>query len=423
MATLQPFPKFRAFDADGNPLSGGLVYTYAAGTSTPLVTYTDSSGSPSSENTNPVQLDADGEADIWYGENLYKLALYNSTGVLQWTVDNVGSGSDSNTNTGGFGTATDIASASLVDLGTISSHFANITGTTTITSFGSSALITAPIYLIKFEGALTLTNSANLFLPNSINITTSQNDRAFVEYLGSGAWRVFNYMQANPELILPVVSGGTGADNAADARLNLGIKPPTRQYLTSGTSATYTTPAGATKLFVYEIGAGGGAGGVSGSGGTGGTTSFNSITAVGGTGGASTVAGNGGIGGTGGSGSASLRLAGAQGGAYYTSASFQLIGTGGVSPFGGAGAAPNIGSASAGGAAKANTGSGGAGACPGANVAGGAGGGAGEYVEFSITSPAATYTYTVGAAGTAGSGAQAGGAGGSGLIIVEEYYE
>jgi hypothetical protein len=52
MATLLTFPLFRAFDPNGLPLAGGKVYTYAAGTSTPLATYTDQAGSTT--NANPV---------------------------------------------------------------------------------------------------------------------------------------------------------------------------------------------------------------------------------------------------------------------------------------------------------------------------------------------------------------------------------
>jgi hypothetical protein len=53
------------------------------------------------------------------------------------------------------------------------------------------------------------------------------------------------------------------------------------------------------------------------------------------------------------------------------------------------------------------------------------GGGEGEYVEITISSPAATYTYSVGAGGAGGTGGTnggTGGAGGSGYIIVDEYY-
>ena len=89
MATtsLSPTPKLQFFDLNGAPLSGGLLYTYAAGTTTPLATYTDSTGLIA--NTNPIVLDSRGEANVWLGADSYKLALYTSVGVLIWTVDNI----------------------------------------------------------------------------------------------------------------------------------------------------------------------------------------------------------------------------------------------------------------------------------------------------------------------------------------------
>lgn len=91
MTTLTPTPKQQFLDANGVPLSGGKVYTYAAGTTTPLVTYTDESGSV--PNTNPVILDSRGEAAIWLGVASYKLKLTTSTDVEIWTVDNIVSAS------------------------------------------------------------------------------------------------------------------------------------------------------------------------------------------------------------------------------------------------------------------------------------------------------------------------------------------
>jgi len=85
--SLSPTPKLQFFDANGAPLAGGLLYTYAAGTTTPLATYTDSTGV--SANTNPIVLDSRGEANVWLGADSYKLALYTSAGVLIWTVDNI----------------------------------------------------------------------------------------------------------------------------------------------------------------------------------------------------------------------------------------------------------------------------------------------------------------------------------------------
>ncbi len=87
MTTLTPTPKQQFLDANGNPLAGGKVYSYAAGTTTPLATYTDQSGS--TPNTNPVILDSRGEAAIWLGVASYKLKLTTSTDVEIWTVDSI----------------------------------------------------------------------------------------------------------------------------------------------------------------------------------------------------------------------------------------------------------------------------------------------------------------------------------------------
>ena len=87
-------PKFQAFDANGDPLSGGKVYTYEAGTSTLKTSYSDYDASTA--NANPVVLDSRGEADI-YVKGAYKISVYTSADVLVWTLDNVqgGVGGDS----------------------------------------------------------------------------------------------------------------------------------------------------------------------------------------------------------------------------------------------------------------------------------------------------------------------------------------
>ena len=105
MATtsLSPTPKLQFFDANGDPLVGGLLYTYAAGTTTPLATYTDSTGV--SANTNPIVLDSRGEANVWLGAAIYKFALYTSVNVLIWTVDNI-NGSTFSVNATGDGITT-----------------------------------------------------------------------------------------------------------------------------------------------------------------------------------------------------------------------------------------------------------------------------------------------------------------------------
>ena len=86
-AYLSPVLKQRFFDSNGNPLSGGLLYTYSAGTTTPKVTYTTQAASAA--NTNPIVLDSEGECDIWLIPGNYKFALHDSDDVAQWTVDNI----------------------------------------------------------------------------------------------------------------------------------------------------------------------------------------------------------------------------------------------------------------------------------------------------------------------------------------------
>src|SRR6266404_3591976 len=97
-----PFLKFRGFDNNGNPLSGGLLFTYAAGTASKLSSFTDSTGV--TPNTNPIILDARGECDLFLTSNLlYKFVLSPSTDTDPptnpfWTEDNVSGILSSNSN-------------------------------------------------------------------------------------------------------------------------------------------------------------------------------------------------------------------------------------------------------------------------------------------------------------------------------------
>ena len=79
------------FDNNGNPLTGGKLYTYAAGTTTPQATYTSAAGS--TFHTNPIVLDAagrvPGSSEIWLQFAPYKFILKTSTDVTLGTWDNV----------------------------------------------------------------------------------------------------------------------------------------------------------------------------------------------------------------------------------------------------------------------------------------------------------------------------------------------
>lgn len=78
------------FDNNGNPLSGGKLYTYAAGTTTPQSTWTTPAGA--TLNTNPIVLDSAGRPpqEIWLSVAYsYKFVLKTSAEVLIATYDNI----------------------------------------------------------------------------------------------------------------------------------------------------------------------------------------------------------------------------------------------------------------------------------------------------------------------------------------------
>jgi hypothetical protein len=81
-------PGLQFFDNTGLPLSGGLLYSYAPGTTTPKTTYTDEGLSV--PNANPIVLDSAGRCTIFLtnGEE-YKFVLKTSAEVTLWTRDNI----------------------------------------------------------------------------------------------------------------------------------------------------------------------------------------------------------------------------------------------------------------------------------------------------------------------------------------------
>lgn len=87
MAVVTPTAKAQFIDAAGIPLAGGFLYTYAAGTTTPQVTYTDSTAATA--NSNPIVLDSRGEANIWLTGANYKFKLTDANNTEIWTVDNI----------------------------------------------------------------------------------------------------------------------------------------------------------------------------------------------------------------------------------------------------------------------------------------------------------------------------------------------
>lgn len=486
-------PQF--FTTAGAVLNGGKIYTYSAGTTTPLSTYTDSTGNTA--NANPIILNSDGRPpnEIWLTSgSAYKFLLQDSAGNTIKTIDQIrgvndvsatqdewvasgltptyvsatsftlagdqtsvfhegrrlkitdGGGTKYATITGsafstvttvtvagdalasptsavsyGLVTATNpsisseaihrkgtaVASAATCDIWNTQGDFIHITGNTgPITSFGTAPYAGARKEIV-FDSTPTIThNATTLVLPGGANITAAANDRMIIRADTTANMIVVDYIKATGKSVI----------NTANTQ-------PTRQVFTSGTGATYTTPAGATRINVRMVGGGGGGGANATNAGANGTsTTFDTLTAAFGSGGTHN-AGAGGAGGTGTNGDINISGGSGQGGTSSGAAVGPAGGNGGASAFGGAGGGGA--NATAGSAAAANSGSGGGGGGgTTAPTSSGGGGGAGGYVEKLITSPSASYTYTVGAGGNGGAaGNFAGGNGAAGIIIVDEHYD
>lgn len=117
MVALSPLAGagWQFFSDNGVPLAGGKLYTYAAGTTTPLATYTSSTGA--TPHANPIVLDSAGRvpSEIWLTSSAsYKFTLKTPANVEIWTKDNIP----------GISTAADLTAAIAAVYADLASHAA-----------------------------------------------------------------------------------------------------------------------------------------------------------------------------------------------------------------------------------------------------------------------------------------------------------
>jgi len=160
---LSPFAGVGAqfFDNNGNILSGGKIYTYAAGSTTPQATYIDATGG--TPNTNPIVLNSAGRAAtaIWLSQGVsYKFVLQTSANVTIGTYDDV---------------------AGINDFSVEGIEWADIAGTpTTLSGYGITDAYTktasdakfAPINNPTFTGTVLIPDNA----PSNTNYTAGYRD-------------------------------------------------------------------------------------------------------------------------------------------------------------------------------------------------------------------------------------------------------
>jgi hypothetical protein len=149
------------FDSAGNPLSGGRIFTYTAGTTTPEATYTSISGSTA--HTNPIVLDSTGRvpAEIWLSQAIsYKFLLQTAAGVQIGVYDDI---------------------SGVNDLTIAGIAWSNVTGTpTTLSGYGitdalsttAAAATYAPIASPTFTGTALIPDNA----PSNTNYPVGYRD-------------------------------------------------------------------------------------------------------------------------------------------------------------------------------------------------------------------------------------------------------
>jgi hypothetical protein len=448
-------------DNNGAPLTGGLLYVYAAGTSTPVTTYT--SREATANNTNPIVLDAAGRtpAEIWLdGGSFYKFVLKTSTFVQVGSYDNIPAVNDVTT-VNNLLTVTGTNTLTALGVPTIQTYTTgaqytfvaqnNNTGAVTInidalgakslTKAGSVPLSAGDIvataaYIILYDGTrfqlMTRTSASQLVVGTTAERPASPTTGMIRQNSTTGnpewydattsQWLQFS-QPAGYTVNYLVVGGGGGGGCYVGGGGGAGGLLTGSTSLSAGVSYTITVGAGgAGSTAVAAVGTNGSASGISSfvssniGGGGGGSLSANQG-AAGGSGGANSIGG-----GTGGSGT----LGQGNAGGFGQNLTYAVAGGGGGAGAVGANGNGTTGAAGAGGAGVANTisggtvtygGGGGGGGVGTAAGAGGAGGGGTGNITAGVGGNATANTG--GGGGGGGTGATSfGGAGGSGIVII-----
>jgi hypothetical protein len=164
--------------------------------------------------------------------DIKQAATSAATGVVELaTVAEAATGTDTSravTPAGLFPAEADVASATTTDLGAATTTYVKITGTTTITGFGTVAA--GIVRHGRFESILTLTyNATSLILPGAASITTAANDRFSALSLGSGNWIVTQYTRADGTALVSSTSSAASQAQMEAASSNAVMVTPGRQ--------------------------------------------------------------------------------------------------------------------------------------------------------------------------------------------------
>lgn len=208
------------FDNNGNPLAGGLIYSYAAGTTTPQATYTSSSGLIS--HSNPIVLDSAGRVpnEIWLtAGDSYKFVLQTSSAVTLGTYDDITGANDytifsapTGSNLIGFiqagiGAVARTAQGKMRDFISVKDFGAVGDGSNDDTAEIQAAIDAAAAYGVGYTGATVYFPPGRYKISSSLTLPGSQ----FVSLLGSTKASTLLWFGGNN---LPMISMDDGTDES-----------------------------------------------------------------------------------------------------------------------------------------------------------------------------------------------------------------
>jgi hypothetical protein len=239
--------QLQSFTNQGVILAGGKIYTYTAGTTTPVATYADSGGAVT--NANPIILDSSGRltTSVWTLSGVsIKVLIRDSNNNLLATVDNISSINDVAVlslgsppaignvvpNTGAFTTlsANTSLTATTTNLTTL-----NVSSTTTLAALSATT--------IAASGNATITGTASVSSYLGVNIAPQSNISAYLKgsTTGSGAYAIFTRNSSNYDMFQVRNDGliNTGIDATLTyAPYNLTTGAAANMYV-SNTGALY----------------------------------------------------------------------------------------------------------------------------------------------------------------------------------------
>ncbi len=196
---IPPVARFFKDDGSGEPLSFGWVYTYAAGTDTPKDSYTTYVGNVA--NTNPVELDANGEANIWLNGN-YKINVKdeNFEQIDNYPVDNVSS------STGGSGTTPYVLTTGVANVYVATPSAALVAYVTGISYYVRPNIINFGPSTINFSGL----GNKNITLQNAVALTAGDFNPVYIyEMIYDGTQFVIQGSMSFQPASLVAITGGT----------------------------------------------------------------------------------------------------------------------------------------------------------------------------------------------------------------------